>query len=152
MNFYATESETTTIFYKCNYKGESSRNIIIWRWDVKYAGCKVSQFYSLPLLAHESFQLAPKPFLISRIDYNTSVIWISQKKFTCSSGKLKTEFTGPKPKSTSPRLSNTTFFACWICHNPQRPVQWFHFSCIGITRQPTGHWYCDECQLKVGQE
>ena len=79
MNFYATESETTTIFYKCNYKGESSRNIIIWRWDVKYAGCKVSQFYSLPLLAHESFQLAPKPFLISRIDYNTSVIWISQK-------------------------------------------------------------------------
>ena len=31
------------------------------------------------VLAHKSFQLAPKPFLISRIDYNPSVIWISQK-------------------------------------------------------------------------
>ena len=47
-------------------------------------GCKESQFYSLPfgqavasVLAHESFQLAPKLFLISRIDYNPSVIWIS---------------------------------------------------------------------------
>ena len=26
------------------------------------------------VLAHKSFQLAPKPFLISRIDYNPSVI------------------------------------------------------------------------------
>ena len=29
---------------------------------------------SYPVLAHKSFQLAPKPFLISRIDYNPSVI------------------------------------------------------------------------------
>ena len=53
------------------------------------AGCKESQFYSLPfvqavssmtfVLAHKSFQLVPKPFLISRIDYNPSVIWISPK-------------------------------------------------------------------------
>ena len=35
--------------------------------------------YSQHVLAHKSFQLAPKPFLISRIDYNPSVIWISQK-------------------------------------------------------------------------
>ena len=32
------------------------------------------------VLAHKPFQLAPKPFLISRIDYNPSVIWISPKK------------------------------------------------------------------------
>ena len=57
-----------------------------------YAGCKESQFYSLPfrlpvaspifgwhVLAHKSFQLARKPFLISRIDYKRSVIWISPK-------------------------------------------------------------------------
>ena len=31
------------------------------------------------VLAHKSFQLAPKPFLISRIDNNRSVIWISPK-------------------------------------------------------------------------
>ena len=35
--------------------------------------------YSQRVLAHKSFQLAPKTFLISRIDYNPSVIWISQK-------------------------------------------------------------------------
>ena len=39
------------------------------------AECKESQFYSL---AHKSFQLAPKPFFTSRIDYNPSVIWISE--------------------------------------------------------------------------
>ena len=50
-------------------------------------GCKESQFYSLPFwqavalhVALKSFQLAPKPLLISRIDYSPSVIWISQKK------------------------------------------------------------------------
>ena len=45
--------------------------------------------------------------------------WISQffcnmnssKNFTCPSGKLRTEFTSPTAKSTSPRLSDTTFFA-----------------------------------------
>ena len=63
-------------------------------------------------LAHKSFQLAPKPFLISRIDYNPSVIWISPKHSTCLSGKLRTEFTSPIAKSTSPRQSDKTFFAC----------------------------------------
>lgn len=44
------------------------------------------------------------------------------------------------------------FGAMIACDNPQCPVQWFHFACVGITREPTGHWYCDECQLKLGQE
>ncbi|KAK2565862.1 Inhibitor of growth protein 2 [Acropora cervicornis] len=43
------------------------------------------------------------------------------------------------------------FGAMIACYNPQCPVQWFKFSCVGITREPTGHWYCDEWQLKVGQ-
>ena len=44
MNFYATESETTTIFTSVtNYKGESSRNIIC-RWDVKYVTIHNVQF------------------------------------------------------------------------------------------------------------
>ena len=48
-------------------------------WTV--TGCKESQFYSLPFgqavvlhVVHKSFQLAPKPLLISRIDYSPSVI------------------------------------------------------------------------------
>ena len=36
--------------------------------------------YRQHVLAQKSFQLAPKPFLISRIDYNPSVIRISQKQ------------------------------------------------------------------------
>ena len=35
----------------------------------------------------------------------------SSKNITCPSGKLKTEFTSPIAKSTSPGLSDTTFFA-----------------------------------------
>ena len=69
---------------------------------------------NLHVLAHKS---APKPFLISRIDYNPSVIWFSPKHSTCPSGKLRTKITSPIAKSTSPALSDTTFFArCLPCH------------------------------------
>ena len=37
------------------------------------------------VIAHKSFRLAPKPFLITRIDYNPS----SSKNSTCPSGKLR---------------------------------------------------------------
>ena len=43
--------------------------------------------------------------------YSTFVILILQKIFACPSGKLSTEFTSPIAKSTSPGLSDTTFFA-----------------------------------------
>ena len=90
---------------------------------IKPAGCKENQFYSPPfghavdsMQAHKSLQLAPKPFLIGQIDNNPSVIWISPKNSTCPSGKLRTKNTSPIAKSTSPRLSDTTFFAHWACH------------------------------------
>ena len=59
------------------------------------------------VLAHKSFRLAPKPFLITRIDYSPS----SSKNSTCPLGKLRTKVTSPVTKSTSPGLSDTTFFA-----------------------------------------
>ena len=65
------------------------------------------------VLAHKWFQLAQKPFLISRIDYNPSVIWISPQNSTCPSGKLRTKITSPAAKSASPGQSDTTFFARW---------------------------------------
>ena len=68
------------------------------------------------VLAHKSFQLARKPSLISRIEYNPSVIWISPQSSTCPSGKLRTKITSPTAKSTSPGLSDTTFFARWSSH------------------------------------
>ena len=36
-----------------------------------------------PSLGDDNNVLAPKPFLISSIDYNPSVIWISPKNGTC---------------------------------------------------------------------
>ena len=84
-------------------------------------GCKEGQFYSMQfgqavaikhVLAHKSFQLAPKPFLISSIDYNPCVIWIPPKNSTCQ-GKLRTKITSPMAKSTSPGLLDMTFFARW---------------------------------------
>ena len=79
--------------------------------------------YSQHVLAHKSFQLAPKPFLISRIDYNPSVIWISQKNSTCPSGKLRTKITSPIAKSTSSGLLDTTFFARCYCVFGKHPVR-----------------------------
>ena len=60
-----------------------------------------------------SFQIAPNIFgwaeLISQFFCRLN----SSKCSTCPSGKLRTEFTSPIAKSTSSRLSDTTFFAGW---------------------------------------
>ena len=60
-------------------------------------------------------QLAPKPFwwaeLISQFFCRLN---ISSENFTCPSGKLATEFSSPITKSTSPGLSDMTFFARWV--------------------------------------
>ena len=81
-------------------------------------GCKESQFYGLPFgqvvvvcTRPRVFLTSPRKFLISSVDYSSSVIWISKKKPTCPLGKLRTEFTSPISKSTSSGLSDTTFFA-----------------------------------------
>ena len=81
-------------------------------------------------MLHKSFQLAPKPFLISRIDYSPSVIWIFPKNSTYPSGKLRTKITSPIAKSTSPGLSHTTFFACCWRMIPVQLFLWHltHFS------------------------
>ena len=41
----------------------------------------------------------------------------SSKNITCQLGKLKTEFTSPIAKSTSPRPLDTTFFGRWTLFN-----------------------------------
>ena len=61
------------------------------------------------LLAQMSFQLAPKAFwraeLISQLFFSLN----SSKNITCPLGKLRTEFTSPIAKSTSPGQSDTNF-------------------------------------------
>ena len=70
------------------------------------------------LPARKSFLLARKKFFmvcrnlhVKHLSYSTFVILILRKIFACPSGKLSTEFTSPIAKSTSPGLSDTTFFA-----------------------------------------
>ena len=34
------------------------------------------------------------------------------------------------------------------CDNPSCPYQWFHFECVGLSRQPKSkYWYCPDCKL-----
>ena len=36
------------------------------------------------------------------------------------------------------------------CDNLDCPYEWFHWSCVGLTKEPAGTWYCDECKAKLG--
>ena len=98
--------------------------------------------WSKHLQAKMSFQLAPKMFwwveLISQFFCKLN----SSKYFTCPSGKLRREFTSPIAKSTSPGLSETTFFA--RCHASQisgsrKKISRFRFA----KQQSRELWWCN---------
>lgn len=36
------------------------------------------------------------------------------------------------------------------CDNEECSYEWFHWSCVGMTREPAGKWYCPECRQKPG--
>lgn len=31
------------------------------------------------------------------------------------------------------------------CDNPDCPIEWFHFACVGLVTKPKGKWYCPKC-------
>ncbi|KAI9104552.1 inhibitor of growth protein 4-like protein [Phlyctochytrium arcticum] len=31
------------------------------------------------------------------------------------------------------------------CDNEDCPIEWFHYSCVGLTAPPKGKWFCPEC-------
>lgn len=37
------------------------------------------------------------------------------------------------------------------CDNDNCPYEWFHWKCVGLTREPVGTWYCDECRATLGK-
>ena len=37
------------------------------------------------------------------------------------------------------------------CDNDACPYEWFHWSCVGITSEPKGAWFCPECRPKKGR-
>ena len=36
------------------------------------------------------------------------------------------------------------------CDNDECPYEWFHWSCVGMTREPAGKWFCAECKQRLG--
>lgn len=39
------------------------------------------------------------------------------------------------------------------CDNMQCPREWFHLSCVGLTKAPAGNneWFCPECRRSNGR-
>jgi len=37
------------------------------------------------------------------------------------------------------------------CDNDNCPYEWFHWKCVGLTREPVGTWYCDECRATLAK-
>ncbi|XP_029341759.1 inhibitor of growth protein 3-like [Acyrthosiphon pisum] len=35
------------------------------------------------------------------------------------------------------------------CDDKNCPHEWFHYECVGITKQPRGKWYCPKCIIKL---
>ena len=87
------------------YKEQGAKKII-------FTACHSGKL-KLAFTSPDVIWTSPKSFLTSRIDFTVLPLFELLKNNTCPSGKLKTEFTTPIAKSTSPGLSDTTFFALW---------------------------------------
>ena len=35
------------------------------------------------------------------------------------------------------------------CDNENCPKEWFHWACVGLTKEPVGTWYCPDCSKKI---
>ena len=114
-----------------------------------YSGCKDNRFCSLPFGQAEATIYQPRCHFIVpqklRDEQNQLISQFfcysnSSKNITCPSGKLKTGFTSPIAKSTSPGLSNTTFFACWLQLLSKLLIDLFFFHVI-IRLQKIGHHF-----------
>ena len=66
---------------------------LYWSW-ITVTGCKESQFYSLHLLAQNSFQLTPETFWWAGLITQSLCHLNYSKNFTCLLGKLRTDITG----------------------------------------------------------
>ena len=116
---------------------------------VSFTACHSGKL-QLACTSPQVISTSPKPFLISTIDNNPSVIWISPTNSTCPSGKLRTRITGPIAKSTSPGLSDATLFARWTKSDRRSKLTWSKcVLCIPYIHSgsPNKCWLhtCDTC-------
>ena len=35
------------------------------------------------------------------------------------------------------------------CDNEECPNEWFHWECVGLTKEPVGKWFCPDCRRKL---
>jgi uncharacterized protein Smg (DUF494 family) len=38
------------------------------------------------------------------------------------------------------------------CDNPECPIEWFHFECVGLQAPVKGKWYCPLCSVKLKKQ
>ena len=92
----------------------------LWAWchqgakKVSFTACHLGKL-QLACTRPQVISTSPKPFLISRIDYNPSVIGISPQKSTCPWGKLKEKNHQPNSKIHQRRAIGHCFL-CTLCH------------------------------------
>ena len=115
-NDYIAERMTSRMTYS---KYIQDQQTILQLWAGCHQGAKKLHFTAchsgkqqLACTSPQVISTSPKPFLISRIDYNPSVNYLNfpPPKSTCPWGTLK-KITSLIAKSTSPGLTDTTFFA-----------------------------------------
>ena len=41
---------------------------------------------------------------------------------------------------------NVSYGNMVACDNDDCPYEWFHWQCVGVTKEPAGAWYCEECR------
>jgi len=106
ISFYSKECHKTkvTLFISLTLK---TLVMIILFWVQRKSSLQLAR-------SPDVISTSPKSFWWAELISQFFCYSNSSKNITCPSGKLKTEFTSPIAESTSPGLSDTTFFARWL--------------------------------------
>ena len=89
--------------FKCYNMLQGAKKVI-------FTACHLGKL-KLTFTSTDVISTSPKNVLMSRLISHFFCNLYSSKNFTCPLGKLITEFPSPIAKSSSPGLSDTTFFA-----------------------------------------
>eukprot|EP00795_Rhopilema_esculentum_P001978 gene1978-17523_t len=56
----------------------------------------------------------------------------------------------PEPNEPRYCLCNQVSYGEMVgCDNPECPIEWFHYGCVGLTEAPEGKWYCPTCSARM---
>eukprot|EP00794_Sanderia_malayensis_P006003 gene6003-6701_t len=56
----------------------------------------------------------------------------------------------PEPNEPTYCLCNQVSYGEMVgCDNPDCPIEWFHYGCVGLTDAPEGKWYCPRCTARM---